>query len=262
MTGVDSGRRCGELCQHPGCWYTQQCTPSVYQTPYRYSQYLSEIVNSKKPRQHTKGECALIRNFVFQDNNYFLVIHESSYTVDGLPTLKVQIFNNDSIHEQKPPKTLPRTLHRKNPKSKYHNSTEPKIRYAEMKLEDEGEQDLYSSCDHSGRDDAEFTFSPLLIWKPGCSINPKLKSFISKATPKSQIIFPEIPQRTQNFVSETGLVSSIPVRKSDNSVNSTPLHVAVTGNRSPLLVRKTNLTDMLPPHKENQRNRVCSHFKA
>lgn len=154
---------------------------------------------------------------------------QDSHTTDGLPTLKVQTFSEDSIKLLPPiPAKVSQLPPPESAKSKKHSSMiKPKINYAEMSLEKD-EESFDSSCNSR----SDITYRPVLIWKPG---NPR---------PLSPCQPPPQPQLNSGGFSPN---MHDKVKEKDSTVRE--------DRRTPLMVYRTDLTQTLPPHKGH--HKVC-----
>lgn len=168
-----------------------------------------------------------------------------SYTVDGLPTLKIQTLNQSSIYEHRRANTLPtplRNIRRKHRRTIISQALiAPKVNYAQMSLEEEDAPHLHTDLD-------EISFKPVLIWKP---------SMQKKSPPNNRrIVASKHTEPSNTLAMDATLSVSIPgVPSKRDEIPPTPCE----GRRSSMPVFKTNLTDTLPPCKKGQGKKVCTY---
>lgn len=150
-----------------------------------------------------------------------------SYTVDGLPTLKIQTLAQDGIREHRRSKTSPMFLRRKIARHKRSNIQSlvvPKINYVQILLEEEEEEAKCLSQTHND-DFSDFSFKPVLIWKPGYGTNSP-------------------PKQSPKLVTD---------QEAGPAATSSGIQASHEGSKSRIIMRKTNLTDTLPPFKHRMK---------
>lgn len=247
--------------------------------PSGYTHYLAQLATRRKlckTEEDSVGEyqvrawhcCSL--QCIYPDS------HFHSYTVDGLPTLKVQTLTQEGISERRRYDTSPVPLERlrsqhtreaKQPLTK-QPLTLPRINYAQIMLEEEG--DGYSD---------EIVVKRVLIWRPG-----QRKYSITKETPTGTACAYDdkgpcfdTTSHAHDLPSAKGIEGSVASEKSPpgtvvgadqpsgiverdgNQTKQDPTPHEAT--KSPLKLFKTNLTDTLPPYSERHKtNKVCVYI--
>ncbi len=183
-----------------------------------------------------------------------------SYTVDGLPTLKIQTLKQDSIQEQhRRAQTLPASFHNRigtGHKSENTNLTAPNVNYAQVSLEEEHVDEITSKIP------SNMTFKPVLIWKPR---RKKSSPSRSSSESKNTKLGSEQPTAEANHVDNTKktCVSHVDTTKKTCIDTLTTAECKPTSNeprKLSMTVCKTNLTDTILPNKEAQQAKVRVYF--
>ena len=154
-----------------------------------------------------------------------------SYTVDGLPTLKIQTLNEDSLQGHKRSQTLPIFIQRlgSGRKSSHPEFTAPKVNYTQVSLEEDHDDEKSPTVPN------EMTFKPVLIWKP------RRKKSSRKSRP--------LPDGDGSAKFGTRQISAAENSDVDPAQGKSPSDTRKT-------LCKTNLTDTLLPYKEAQQAKV------
>lgn len=237
-------KRCGAVCQHPGCW---QATKKVYKMP---TDYLNQIETRKRLKEHGGSVHADSRR--------------SSYTEDGLPTLKVKTLGCDNMHEHRRLNTFPQSIaipsltgsvRRKRVQSHLLAPSRPEIHHVQMLLEDDDNFIIINKP-------MEVTYTPVLLWKPG-----RQKQHSQRALkPPGGTIFTLDKLPREYYLSKARILSRATVLtpishpESRRSVETPARCVGGEGRgrRNSLVVCRTDLTNVLPPTKASLRSSKVS----
>ena len=156
--------------------------------------------------------------------------------MDGLPTLKVQTLLHDGICEHKRCSTHPiptkfcRTSSRHIRESRKRGLS--KVNYAQMLLEEAADEHYESQND--------VTFKPVLVWKPH-----------QKSSPPRGDVCRQHVQPSDTFSGQSTVGVNADASKYNNDVYEEA--------KQSLTVFKTDLTDMLPPRRKGQKNKVNTY---
>lgn len=226
-----------------------------------------------------------VKNIVYAD------AHVRSYTVDGLPTLKVQTLTQQGINEHNVrtrSSTSPvplQTIHSQHAKTANQPLILPKVTYAQILLEEE-DYECFEAQD-------EIVLKRVLIWRPGLRKHLQAarttahelgrgSSSIDAASHECKRLSVRDDGKTHKpsgtvasmEPSSTAMRSSRTVMGADKSSRtlvrpdgSTVRDDKQTAgqqdlsshetSKSPLKVYRTNLTDTLPPYNERRKPKVC-----
>lgn len=194
-----------------------------------------------------------------------------SYTVDGLPTLKIQTLTQDNISEHKRCNTLPVSLQETSPRPLHIREIDqafPKVNYAQIRLEDD---------EVSNDECTDIIVKPVLIWRPGRRKQSHAQA-LPHVTADEQDIGAQEQDRRSSNIKQSSLVDlqssdiimkgtsadtieqganaiakgapSNTIAKGASNVTSQSdgaLYTSACKSKSSLKVFKTNLTDALPP---------------
>ena len=193
--------RCGALCQHPGCW---KSTKVVYSTP---TDYMNKLERSKSltPPQASR-DCA------------------RSFTIDGLPTLKINTLECATVKKPLKPQLSPNVPARSR-KTRPQVQSPRQVHYSQLFLEDD-----------PLAKDMEIAYAPVLLWKPS---RQKIN-----APSKGPSVFPK--QSSQEF---NRIPHSKEFRKRDPS--------NFRKNSNYIDMPRTDLTNALPPTQDSEKVKVC-----
>lgn len=161
-----------------------------------------------------------------------------SYTVDGLPTLKIQTLNQNDIGAHRRSVTLPTPLHLHRIR---HGRTRPsnpplgtkRVNYTEISLEEQ----YFQTDDLSG-----LTFKPVLVWKPRQKQSP-----LDGSPPGIRSKAVQSPDQSFHLVA----ADSVDAVGTGAPSCSQKMPTSREGARNSMTLFKTNLTDTLPPFRES-----------
>ena len=181
-----------------------------------------------------------------------------SHTVDGLPTLKIQTLNQDSLGNDRLSTSLPtptrthlqRRCGHKRPGGNLEGIRQ--VNYTQISLEDD---EYYPVDDMDG-----ITFKPVLIWRPRVGHRKPHTSSSPRSSPGIKKKMDKPPEQVSSHTSVEGVDSST-VPRSEKERPSSSHRQAKPGKqesvKNSISPRKTNLTNNLPPCRTPPA-RVCS----
>ena len=173
--------------------------------------------------------------------------------MDGLPTLKIQTLHGDNeVCELKEPRIVPLPSHRRgqrhNIQSKPHSVQPPEVKYVQVSLEEDDD-----SIEESGDWCTDLKFTPVLIWKPGQKQHQALPLTRRQQASKSSISNIPRPVTKEETPSRSGSGKNA---KTTSHTEQERTFTLTESTKTQLFVRKTNLTDMLPPLSNHPRQKV------
>lgn len=241
-------KRCGTLCQHPGCW---QATKTVYQTPTNYLSYLNGIEKRKKRRDYVNRRVSLAAS-------------SQRGSVVVLPTLKINTLEHNDICRHECPNMHPQfvalsslTGAKKDKQVQSHlpGLSGPKIHHVQMLLE-------YDEGDYNSLVNNSMHYTPVLVWQPKRRNQYSQRALKSHATSRT---LDKLPTQHDLYggarsLSRTNMLSSTLQYQRSAVI---PAHCIRrvqqgdgVGRRKPLLVSRTDLTDTFSLSKTSQVSKV------